>query len=329
MSSTTLPLTEQLADAARFIHEGDHFLVVSHVNPDGDAISSTLAVGEILKQLGKSFILINDARVPDKFSFLSNGRIIVDASTRPALSFDRVIAVDCADYERVGRVKDLIAADVPLLNIDHHSTNNAYGASQLISPDAAATAEVLYHLVKTLGLAWNKDLASFIYTGLLTDTGGFRYANTSPSVMRIAAEMLDYGISGPDIAERLLERLTMTQMLLLKRALGSLSFGLMGQVCWLSVSYEEAQELQVSSEDMEGLVNYPRNIEGVEVGLLFKEVAPGRFKVSMRSAGKVNVAELALSFGGGGHVRASGCTITGSLDEVVHQVLMKLEKTLS
>ncbi|MCL6458259.1 MAG: bifunctional oligoribonuclease/PAP phosphatase NrnA [Gorillibacterium sp.] len=329
MSPTRLPFSEQLAEASRFILKGDYFLVVSHVNPDGDAISSTLAVGEMLAQLGKHYILINDNSIPDKFVFLMGNRQIADYSTKPQLQFERIITVDCADFQRVGSMKELFTAGIPLLNIDHHPTNDYFGFAQLIQPEAAATVEILYGLIQELGTSWNQELASFIYTGLLTDTGGFRYANTTSHVMRIAAEMLDHGAMGNEIADRLLERLTMPQVLLLQKALISLSFALHGQVSWLSVSHEDIGELHVSNEDMDGLVNYPRNISGVEVGMLFKETAPNQFKVSMRSAGKVNVAEIAHFFGGGGHIRASGCTVEGSfLDEVVSKVLKEVGRAL-
>ncbi|MBC8080358.1 MAG: DHH family phosphoesterase, partial [Gorillibacterium sp.] len=241
MSLLRLPFNEQLAEASRFIYEGDFFLVVSHVNPDGDAISSTLAVGEMLAQLGKHFIMINENSIPEKFAFLMGNRQIIDYSLKPELHFERVITVDCADFLRIGEVRELFDAGIPLLNIDHHPTNDYFGAVQLIQPEAAATAEILYTLAMEIGTSWSPELASFIYTGLLTDTGGFRYANTTSHVLRIAAEMLEYGVFGHEIADRLLERLTMPQVLLVQKALVSLSFALNGQVSWLNVSYEDIQ----------------------------------------------------------------------------------------
>lgn len=329
MSGPLPPFSEQLQEACRFLREGDDFLVVSHVNPDGDAIGSTLAIGEILAQLGKRFTMINETGIPPKFAFLAGDRVILDDSLAPAVAFKQVITVDCADYTRVGKVRDRITAGMPLLNIDHHPTNDGYGTARLLQADAAATAEILYTLIQELALPWNRELATFIYTGLLTDTGGFRYANTTPRVMKIASDLLEWGVPGSEIAKRLLEQLTLAQVKLLQKGLGSLTFSHGGKIAWVSISHSDIEELEATNDDLENLVNYPRNIEGVEVGLLFKELKPGSFKVSLRSAGQVNVAEVARFFGGGGHVRAAGCTLDGTLDEAVEQVTREAGKAWS
>jgi len=326
MSPLADSFAEQLEAACRFLREGDDFLVVAHVNPDGDAISSTLAVGEMLGRLGKRYTMINETGNPPKFAFLAGDRAIENDASRPEIAFTRVITVDCADYSRVGSVRARILPGTPLLNIDHHPTNDGFGTANLLQPEAAATAQILYSLIEKLGLVWNRELAAFIYTGLLTDTGGFRYANTTPEVMRIASELLGWGVPGSELAERLLERLTLTQVKLLQKGLASLTFSHEGRIAWVSISYSDIQELQAASDDLENLVNYPRNIEGVEVGLLFKETKPGSFKVSLRSAGTVNVAEVARLFGGGGHVRAAGCTVEGSLEEAVARVVREAGK---
>ncbi|MEO3945055.1 bifunctional oligoribonuclease/PAP phosphatase NrnA [Gorillibacterium sp. CAU 1737] len=325
--SGSLPLfSEQLKEAARFLREGNDFLVVSHVSPDGDAISSTLALGEILTQLGKRYTLINESGNPAKFAFLAGDRVILNDAEEPEVSFSQVVTVDCADYARLGRVRDRIAEETPLLNIDHHPTNDAFGTVALLRPDAAATAEVLYALIEELGLTWNRDLATFIYTGLLTDTGGFRYSNTTSGVMKIASKLLDEGVPANTLAERLLERLTFTQVRLLQRGLSTLALSPDGKIAWVSITHSDIEELGATSDDLDNLVSYPRNIEGVELGILFKETKPGIFKVSLRSNGEVNVAQLAQAFGGGGHVRASGCSIPGTLDEVVARVLEEAGK---
>lgn len=329
MSGRPLPLADQLDAACRFLREGDDFLVAAHVNPDGDAISSTLAVGEILRRLGKRYTLINETGNPPKFAFLAGDRVIEDDSLQPNLAFSRVITVDCADYDRLGSVRRHILPDTPLLNIDHHPTNDGFGTVALLQPEAAATAQILYSLIQKLGLEWDKELATFVYTGLLTDTGGFRYANTTPEVMATASELLGWGVPGSELAERLLERLTLKQVRLLQRGLSSLSFSHGGRLAWVSVSHSDIQELEATSDDLENLVNYPRNIEGVEVGLLFKEIKPGSVKVSLRSAGTVNVAEVARLFGGGGHVRAAGCTVEGSLEHAVERVTGEAGKAWS
>jgi phosphoesterase RecJ-like protein len=321
----TVSYEQQLIAAKKFIQSNDDFLVVSHLDPDGDAISSTLAVSWMLKQLNKRFTMINQSNAPDKFNFLWGFEGIINyTKNAPSRTFERVIFVDCADFSRIGQVKSLLSESAQILNIDHHRTNDFYGAFQLIKVDAAATAEVLYDLAMELEINWSTELGNSIYTGLLTDTGGFRYANTTPKVMRIAAEMLQLGVNGNELADRLLEKLTLSHIILLQKTLSTLSFSEDKKISWVSVTLEDIAEANASNEDLEGLVNYPRNIEGVEVGILFKEVEENKYKVSMRSAGIADVALIAKSFGGGGHYRAAGCTIVGNLQEIISKVVKEV-----
>jgi len=313
---------ESLRRAATFIREGDDFLVVSHLSPDGDAISSTGAIGLLLKSLGKTYTLINEGRTPEKYESLLAAQPIVDYSASPPnRRFQRIIAVDCADFARIGDVHQAFEERASLLNIDHHPTNDLYGTHNLVKPHAAATVEIIFELAETLGVEWTKELATCVYAGLLTDTGGFRYANTTPAVFAIAERMLRYGAEGASLAERLLETMSYAQVLLLKETLSTLSFSSDKRIAWVCVSLETLKRLGAADEDSEGLVNVPRNVFGVEVGMLFKQKSEDTVKVSLRSAGKVDVARLAKSFGGGGHVRAAGCTINGTLDEAVRRLV--------
>jgi phosphoesterase RecJ-like protein len=308
----------QLEAAAAFIIQHDDFLVVSHIQPDGDAASSTFAMGYLLKQLGKSFTLINEGAMPVKFDYLWGSDLVIDFSKHPLnRRYNKVISVDCADFSRMGKISTLFDDRVELLNIDHHPTNDRFGTCHLIKEDAAATAQILYDLAQKLRIAPTEEFGECIYTGLLTDTGGFRYSNTSPQVMQMGADLLALGVRGPHIAEQVLERMTYSQITLLQKALSTLAFSHNRQVAWLSVPLSDLQQTGASSEDLDGLVNYARNVEGVEVGMLFKEKEPGVVKVSLRSAGKVDVARIAQSLGGGGHIRAAGCTVNGTLEQAI------------
>jgi len=327
--------TEQLKEAAAFIRDRDDFLIVSHVQPDGDAISSTVTVAWMLEKLGKKYTMLNEGPVPSRLRFLWKSSEILSLeddvssdSHASARLFRNVICVDCADYARVGRTGQWFAPDAELLNIDHHPTNNGFGLVNLMKFHAAATAEILFELLDELGLKPDTDVASAIYTGLLTDTGGFRYSSTSPLVMAMASRLLEAGVDGPELAERLLERMTAGQLRILQRGLSRLELSSDQRIAWLWVTSEDLEETGATNEDLEGIVNYPRNIEGVEVGLLFKQNGQQSVKVSMRSAGKVNVAEVAQRFGGGGHVRAAGCRLTDPLPEVIRQVIEEVRKAL-
>lgn len=320
---------EQLAAARAFIEANDRFLVVAHVNPDGDAAASTCATGWMLERLGKRYTLVNENPMPGKFDHLWGfERIVRSDELEPSERFGAVISVDCADESRIGKARALFADDVRLLNIDHHPTNDRFGDVRLIRDDAAATVEILYDLASELKLAPTPEFATAIYTGLLTDTGGFRYSNTSPKVMRIASELLGCGVPGHRLAERLLERISRSHIELLRRALATLQFACDGKLCWVSVSREDIRQTGATAEDMDGLVLYPRNIEGVEVGMLFKETDEGTVKVSFRSNTYADVAAIAKSFGGGGHVRASGCTIPGTLAEAIDRVVKEVGQHL-
>ncbi|KIL34893.1 exopolyphosphatase [Cohnella kolymensis] len=319
-----------LQEAETFIRERDDFLVVSHVQPDGDAVSSTVAVGWLLEKLGKKYTMLNEGPVPSRLHFLwkSSEIVTLEEEKPPLRQFRNVIAVDCADFARVGRTAAWFAPDMQMLNIDHHPTNNGFGTVNLLKFDAAATAEILFELIDQLSLDIDRDVASAIYTGLLTDTGGFRYSSTSPLVMSMASRLLAAGVNGPELAELLLERISMGQMRMLQRGLSRLTFSGDQQIAWLWATSEDLAETGATNEDLEGLVNYPRNIEGVQVGILFKENGQKSVKVSMRSAGRVNVAAVAQHFGGGGHVRAAGCRLTDPLPEVINQVIEIVQKAL-
>ncbi|OEG00445.1 hypothetical protein BHF71_00620 [Vulcanibacillus modesticaldus] len=318
---------KMLTNAANFINDYDNFLIVSHVNPDGDTISSSLAMAHLLKSLGKSFTLVNENVIPQKYSFLTGANeISLISEMDENEKFSYVITIDVADKKRAGEIDYLLTSDVKLLNIDHHPTNDKFGDVNLVLPTAAATAEVVYDLVKEMNAAIDKELATYIYTGLLTDTGGFRYSNTTSKVMRIAAELLDHDISPSNIAEITLETMTKSFLNLLKIALDKLEVVLDGRIAWTTLTLADLSD-DNNSDNTEGIVNYTRNIEGVEVGILFKEVKDNQFKVSIRSKRFIDVGDIAKSFGGGGHMRAAGFTYEGTLESIKEKIVNKIRQT--
>ncbi|WP_420798635.1 DHH family phosphoesterase [Paenibacillus beijingensis] len=320
----------RLQDALSFINGGDDYLVVSHVQPDGDAVSSTAAVFWLLSKLGKRAVLINESPIPQKFAFLAGAETIVHYREQPPQrKFKRIIAVDCADFRRIGDVAALFEEQYELLNIDHHPTNDRYGTVNVVRPDAAATVEILYDLIQHAAVPLDLEAATAIYTGLLTDTGGFRYSNTSPQVMEVAANLLALGVSGHQLADHLLERMTVAQLKLLRLGLNRLQFSGDNKICWLYIEPADMKEIGAVPEDLEGLVNYALNIEGVEVGILFKATDNGEVKASLRSAGKADVAAIAQLFGGGGHTRASGCRLAAPLAEAMPKVVEAVGKALT
>jgi phosphoesterase RecJ-like protein len=313
-------------EVAQFLHEGDHFLVVSHVSPDGDAVSSVSAMGYILRAMNKSYTLINEGEIPQKLLFLLGEQPIVHAEKQvPSLTFEWIICLDCASLERIGTVSRWFAPSYQLLNIDHHATNQGYGTHRYVNVHAAATAQVLYDLLTALRMPMTTEMATTLYAGLLTDTGGFRYGNTNARVLEIAHQLVSHGVNAHALAQQLLEKMSPAQMLLLKEAIATLTFGVAQRVAWIVISLAMLKRVVAQDEHTEGLVNFARNVDGVEVGMLFKQKSDLEVKVSFRSAGRINVAHIAQYFGGGGHVLAAGCTVYGSLETVVQDVTAYVE----
>ncbi|RAL26336.1 DHH family phosphoesterase [Thermoflavimicrobium daqui] len=306
-------------NATQFIKEADQLLVLSHLHPDGDAIGSTLAAGHLLRSLGKKVTMVNESPIPQKFHFLSGAKDIY-LPDNISEKFRYVVALDAADQARMGQCSRLFTRDVQILNIDHHATNDQFGTINIVVPTAAATAEILFDWIEFMNVKWDLPLATSIYMGLLTDTGGFRYSNTTPKVFRQAAQLVELGIESHVIADIVLESTTLDQLRLLKKALSTLQVSANGEVAWMVLKREDVGP----DQEMEGIVNYARNIVGVDVGILFREVGDQLVKVSLRSRTKTDVGKLAKSFGGGGHARAAGCTIHTDLSQALQQVLAYL-----
>ena len=320
-----------IEQACAFLRSCDDVLVVSHVQPDGDAISSTLVIGWLLDKWNKTYRLVNENGVPGRLADLPMAEQIdsyQDGEGGPEQKYSTVICVDCADYARIGKIANWVAPDARILNIDHHPTNDRYGEAALIRDTAAATAEILYDLLLAAGGDLDEKVGTMLYTGLLTDTGGFRYSNTTPHVMSVASELLKLGVQGNAIADRLLETMSMAQLKLIQRGLSRLTFTPDQRVGWLFITPDDMRETGAVNEDLEGLVNYARNVEGVDVGLLFKQIDDQNVKVSMRSSERVDVSAIAKSFGGGGHVRAAGCKVSGTLDDIIIQVVERVKQEL-
>ena len=243
---------QELQQVKSFLLEHDDYLVVSHVQPDGDAVSSTLAVGWLLMS-GQEIHDDQRRAHPEAHEKLWHAEDILNLSEQqPGRTFSNVICVDCADFARVGYTQQVFADQASIVNIDHHPTNDRYGAVNLVVPEAAATAEILYDLLNLFEVDWDAEIATAIYTGLLTDTGGFRYSNTSPKVMSMASDLLSYGVNGPEIAETLLEEMTLPQMKVLVQALNTLSLSDDGKIAWVYVTPEHMELCGAVSEDLEG-----------------------------------------------------------------------------
>lgn len=312
----------QFQEIWELLSNRQRFVVCCHVHPDGDAIGSLLAVGLTLSKLGKQVAMVCQDGVPTVYNFLEGSEEIrqeLDQSFRPEV----IICVDCAEKDRIAIDPEIWGqSDLFLLNLDHHLTNAGFGDLNLVDPSASATGEVVYGLLTEFGIELEYPVALALYTAIATDTGFFRYESTSSYTLEIASSLVkDYGVKPDRVAELVHEQKSYNSLRLLGEVLSGLKLSENGKVAWLILDQPKLKKFPVENEETESYVNYARSIEGVEIGILFKELEPGEVKLSWRSTTNVDVSKLAGHFGGGGHARAAGCTINGSIDTVVDQVL--------
>ncbi len=319
---------ERVQQVADTIAAGNDWLIVTHERPDGDAIGSALAVASLLSALGKTWRVLVEEPLPVRFSFLPRYDAVSLVQTVPDRQFAQVIAVDCADVHRYAHANGYIEKNPVLVNIDHHQTNPGYGTVSVVDPQAAATCELVYHVVRALEVTLDADIAMCLYTGILTDTGGFALPNTTREVHQIAAELLAGGVRPYDVAEPALESRTWEQIRLLQLALSHLTLSTDGRYATMFVTREMLDSTGCTDDDAEGLVGFARSIDTVEVGILFRETLDQRIKVSLRSKRRVDVSKISQIFAGGGHTRAAGCTVSGSLREVMERVTKQVELAL-
>lgn len=316
-------LLDEYKQFGEVISKYDNFTIVTHVNPDGDTVGSALALAQILKRYNKTFQIVNEGEIPTKLQFLPLADTIIKSEHLQG-NIENVITVDCADKRRVGDVllNRMGSSGSILMNIDHHPTNDDYAQINIINPEAASTTMILYHLCKAIEIPFDEDLALCIYTGLMTDTGCFRYSNTNSDVHKVASELISYGINVYDIVDKIYETVPLHSIRTLKNSLDTLDVDDTGKIAWLIINLNDDEQ----NTDTEGFINYPRSIEGIEVALTFKVIDEQAIKIGLRSKSYADVSQIAATFGGGGHKRAAGCTLTGSLEQVKNQVIAEIKK---
>ncbi len=301
----------------QFLQAGSAFLIASHANPDGDAIASILGTTRLLAALGKRAIPFSRDPAPESFRFLPG--FLTLQHEFPKEVVDQLLLVDCCEPSRAG-------IDLTMLNvtgwgaIDHHRVDRVETAHALIDETASATTELVYRITKKFGVEIDAALATCLYTGILTDTGSFRYSNTSPEAMAIAGELIGAGAKPWPIAQAIYETQRLSRIRLTAGALQSLEADLDVGWCSITITQRLLQETGADVTEIDGLINFPRTIEGAEVAIQFREVDERTVKVSFRSRHDVDVATVAKRFGGGGHLRAAGCTVSGRLSEVKAQI---------
>lgn len=311
----------------RFLQQHQRLLIASHANPDGDAIGSTLALGMGLIGVGKQVTMFNVDGVPRNLRFLPYSDRIV-RSLLPGTTYDGLILVDCAHPRRAGKPIEEIASRLTPFFIDHHTLPGIAHEEHGIDPKAAATGAVIYGLFRTLNMWVAPEIATLIYCTLVVDTGFFRYSNTTSDVLRLAGDLLQAGADPWEVASHLEENHPAARLVLLRAVLETLELSERGRFATVVLTQEMLREALALPEDAEEFVNFPRSIGGVDVAALFREQAPKRWKVSLRSKAEVDVAAICALFDGGGHEHAAGCTIEADLATVKARIHEEVRKHL-
>ena len=310
------------------IRRSEKVLISTHVNPDPDALCSELALTDFLKSLGKKVTIVNHEAVPRQFYFLPGARSIKPYQENKNKVYDVAIVVDCGDLNRIGKVQNLIRKDKILINIDHHITNDSFGTLNLVEPSASSTAEVIYELLLKAGCVFNKNLAMHLYIGIMTDTGSFRYENTTARTHAIVAELLKFKISASKVYRKLYEIISFKDLKEFTKIISRFDMFFAGKVVCVRLRKAALSKFSGEFDLRDAIFKFLRPVKSVEVFVIFTEVGKNKTRVNLRSTNTFDVAKLANDFKGGGHRRASGCVVNKSIPEAQKEVLGKIRKIL-
>jgi len=300
------------ADLLDVIRAGQRFVVASHQRPDGDAIGSAMAIALALRAVGKQVTVVTDA-IPPAFLQPFPEVAGIQITTGIAATFDAALIMECSDLSRTG-VTGLDRS--PVMNIDHHPGNKAYGAVNWIDESAAACGEMVFTLIHALGAPLTRDVATHIYLAVLTDTGSFHFSHLTPRTYEVALRCVEAGADPQWIARTHYDSNSLSRVRIFGAVMNGMVIADTGRVAMLSITRRTMTELGGTSDDLEGLINFPLTVKDIEAVAFFKEVGDRDWRVSLRSKGRVDIGAIARQFAGGGHTNAAGCSATGDLDAV-------------
>ena len=306
----------------------NRFIISTHVNPDPDALCSELALAQYLRSIGKKVSIINNESVPNQYQFIPGIRSIKHYRKDQNKDYDVAVIVDCGDLNRVGKVRDLFREDKVLINIDHHITNDNFGKYNLVQPNASSTAEVLYELLSKAKCRFTKTLAYYLYVGIMTDTGSFRYENTSSRTHAIAAELVKYKISPSLIYKKYYETISFKDLKEYTKVVTRFNMHFNGRVASIKLNKKVLSKFSGSFDLRDAIFKFLRSIKNVRVVVILTEVEHSKTRVNLRSTDRFNVAKLASYFQGGGHRRASGCSVAKNIPQARTIVLNKIRTLL-
>ncbi|HBM75806.1 MAG TPA: hypothetical protein DD429_09670 [Clostridiaceae bacterium] len=311
---------------AGMLKEKDNIAIVSHVMADGDSIGSMLALYNALKKMNKNVSALTGDKLPKVYSFLPGFQDIRNCDSLRDKNYDLLIVLDCGSLDRIGLCSSIKAGMI--INIDHHITNSNFGDLNLVDAKASSTGEIVYQIIKLMGVDISKDEAVCLYTAILTDTGCFKYSNTTLATHQIAGDLITYGFDFGKIHDMVYSNYEYDCLKLLGKALSSLQLYEGGRIALMELLYDDFKGINLEDISTSEFIDYARDIGTVEEAAFIKETSLGEFKVSFRSKRIVDVRAICEKYGGGGHIRAAGCTITGDLKYVRDTVINEMKKAL-
>ncbi|MCE5199928.1 MAG: bifunctional oligoribonuclease/PAP phosphatase NrnA [Armatimonadota bacterium] len=313
-----------LKDAwARFM-EARSFVLACHQRPDGDTLGSALGLAHVLRLAGKDVVVISEDGIPDNYTFLPESDTVVTSTDRR--DFDIGVLIDSEGTKRIGSAADAVTSSKVHACVDHHLPSGGFGEIRVVDYHRSSTAEVVYELLEANDVIFDAVAATHLLTGIISDTGGFKFSNTKPRTFEIASKLQAHGADPAMIAREVYESRPIRSMKLLGRALGSLQIDESGRVVWATISKHDLDELGATDADTDSIVNHVTTVKGPKVAILFRESKPGSIRISLRSRDGVDVDRVARAFGGGGHKAAAGCHVEGSLDHAVDVVVNEVLK---
>lgn len=318
------------SEIAQVIADHESFIIISHIRPDGDAIGSQLALGFSLKAMGKTVYLVNEDGVPESLEFMKGSEVVTQPPSEP-VDVEVAIAVDTATKPRLGENSLLAAGNAKVwINIDHHISNPAYGDVNLIDGTKPATGQILYELIKALDMPMPVETRDAIYVAVSTDTGSFQYGSTTAETYEMGADLIRQGLEVGKINAETYDNHPYRRLELMRALLNTLDISDDGQLAHWELLHQTQMDLKLQPDDSEGLIDLIRGVRGVRVAVFFEELEGGKIRVSMRSKDKgVNVCDVALQFGGGGHALAAGIRMPGPISDAKTRVLAALGESMA
>lgn len=320
--------TPDLKSFCQALKKADDFLLACHIAPEGDAIGSILALDSLLKRLGKKTTVVAEEAFPERLYCLSSKRWQQLKDLKKRKPFGALVVADCPTLERIGKVKDLIGPQTVIFNVDHHVSNAHFAHHNYVLPQAAASGEVVFRIFEYLKMPLTKYEATNLYVAISTDTGSFKYGNTTMDSHRIAIELIKCGIDVEKINDELYATYSLNKINLYSRLLGRVQTVAGGKIAWVSMRREDLHQSGATYEDTEGFIDFLKYLREVKIAFFLSEMNPSGVRVSFRGKDNYDVNKIAMHFNGGGHKKASGCQMRVPIEEAEKKILERLKKEI-